>query len=236
MRWRVPGSEGEGPGVGFAGRRPGRCWWYRWGRAKLKRGRSSCQSWSRWEKPPWTWVWPKKVMMGGALLQGRPGVAHGEDVLVFVERRAVDAGDGFSIRLDGRLDGALGEGAEPLDVFPAKLVAGPEGGVAGDGVEVVGRGEAAADAVVVAADDEGGEGADEVDDLVGAGAVADDIAEIPELVISASARGSGEDGLEGFKVAVDVGEDEGAHGVDYRVLVRLSVRGQGLRKLPIGPR
>ncbi len=104
------------------------------------------------------------------------------------------------------------EFAEPVEVVGGELVAGPEGGGAGDGVEAVGRGEAAADAVVIAADDEVVEGADAVDDLVGAAAVADDVAEVPEFVDSRRQIGGvGEDGLESFEVAVDVGEDEGAH-------------------------
>ena len=107
--------------------------------------------------------------------------------------------------------GPWGSSRSQFEVFGGELVAGPEGGGAGDGVEGVGRGEAAGDAVMVAADDEGGEGADAVEDLVGAGAVADHVTEVPELVEAGELRG-GEDGVERFKVAVDVGEDEDAHG------------------------
>ena len=67
---------------------------------------------------------------------------------------------------------------------------------------------------MVAANDEGGDGADEVEDLVGAGAVADHVAEVPELVVASVRLCGFEDGFQGFEVAVDVGEDEGAHGRD----------------------
>ena len=83
------------------------------------------------------------------------------------------------------------------------------GGGARDRVEAEGGGEAAADAVVVAADVECGQRADDVDDLVGAGAVADHVAEVPDGVVGAG--GGFKDSVEGFEIAVDVGEDEGAH-------------------------
>ena len=80
---------------------------------------------------------------GDALLERGPGVPHGEDVVVLVDGRAVDAGDGYGWGVDwsggrGRFDGALLQGAEPEDVVPGELVAGPDGGGAGDGVEGVG--------------------------------------------------------------------------------------------------
>ncbi len=70
-------------------------------------------------------------------------------------------------------------------------------------------GEAAADAIVIAAHVDARERADGVDDLVRIGAVADDVAEVPKLVEGA---GGGEHGLKSLEVAVDVGDDEGAHG------------------------
>ena len=80
---------------------------------------------------------------------------------------------------------------------------------AGDGIEADRGGEAAADAVMVAADVEGGDRTDDVEDLIGAGSVADEIAEVPDGV-EVALRGL-EDGVEGFEVGVNVGEDEGAH-------------------------
>ena len=107
------------------------------------------------------------------------------------------------------LERARRDGAQPLEVVGGEFVVGPGGGGAGDGVEAERGGEAAADAVVVAADVERGERADDVDDLVGAGAVADHVAEVPDGVVGAG--GGFEDGVEGFEVGVDIGEDEGAH-------------------------
>ncbi len=114
---------------------------------------------------------------GGHLLEGSPGVAHVENVLVFVEGGAVGAGDA----LLGGVCGTLGESFEPFEVGGGELGAGPEGCGAGDGVEGVCGGEAAADAVVISADDEVLEGTDALDDLVGAASVADDVAEVPKL-------------------------------------------------------
>ncbi len=84
---------------------------------------------------------------------------------------------------------------------------GPVRGGAGDGVETQRGGEAATDAVVIAANGELRFRANRIDDLIGAGAVADDVAEIPEDIEA----GGVEDGGKGFEVRVDVGEDEGAH-------------------------
>ena len=148
---------------------------------------------------------------GGHLLERGPGVAGGEDVAVLVERGAVGAGDaGF-----GRTDGALRELLEPGEVFGGELVVGPGGGGSGDGVEAEGGGEAAADAVVIAADDEGLERADAVDDLVGSSAVADEVAEVPDFVVEAF--GCGKDGFESFEVGVNVREDESAHAAEIRI-------------------
>lgn len=180
---------------------------------------------------------------GGALMEGCPGVAHAEDVVIFVERGAVGEGDGgkkgggvevgdgggrglvigggggaggnedffFGGCLAGAgVERALGEVAKPGEVGFGEFGHGPGDGGAGGGVEVDGGGETTADAVVVAADGDGGERADEVDDLVGAAAVADGVAEIPDGVEAAGS--GGEDGGKGFEVGVDVGENEGAHG------------------------
>ena len=155
---------------------------------------------------------------GGHLLERSPGVAHAEDVLILVERGAVDAGDA-GLGGVGKLwvDGALGGFAEPEEVVGGEFVVGPLGGGAGGGVEVQRRREAAADAVVVAADNNGGDWADAVEDLVGTAAVADHVAEVPELVPGA---GGGEDGFKSFEVGVDVGEDESAHGRGFVARLR----------------
>ena len=75
---------------------------------------------------------------------------------------------------------------------------GPVGGGAGDGIEAERGGEAATDAIVIAADGELRFWSDQINDLVGAGSVADDIAEIPESIEGA---GGVEDGVESFEVA-----------------------------------
>ena len=141
----------------------------------------------------------------GCFVVGGGGGPGGDEDL-FRDRRLVRV----------RVERALRKVAEPGEVGFGELGFGPLDGGASRGIEVDGGGEAAADAVVIAADGDGGERADEVDDLIGAAAVTDGVAEIPQGV-EAGGRGV-EGGGESFEVAVNVGEDEGAHGGRARSL------------------
>src|SRR5215467_12130767 len=75
-------------------------------------------------------------------------------------------------------------------------------------IEACGAGESAADAIMISTHVDACERADGVDDLVGIGAVADDVAEIPKLIEGAR---SGEHGLKGLKISVNIGDDQGTH-------------------------
>lgn len=54
-------------------------------------------------------------------------------------------------------------------------------------------------------------GAHELQGLGGIGPVAYDVAQAPRLIRAALGRQVGQDGLQGFQVAVEVGEDCDAH-------------------------
>src|SRR5580658_8235819 len=106
--------------------------------------------------------------LGGHALQRRPGVAHGDDVVILIQRRAV--GDKRTLRGE---DGALWDGAQPFEICRRQVTMRPGGRFGSDWIEACGTGESAADAVMVAADVDARERTDVVDDLVGVGAVAD---------------------------------------------------------------
>ena len=134
------------------------------------------------------------------------GVSDADQVLVFVDGGAVDELEAGEFVY---ADGALRESTEPFEIFGRELVPGPEGGDAGDGVEVFQVHEAADGFVMIAADEDASEGADAGDDFVGIGGVADGIAEVDDEVGSGS---SGQTSVERLEVAVNVAEEKDAHG------------------------
>src|SRR6266446_2705263 len=79
------------------------------------------------------------------------GVAGANHVFIFVERRAVDELDARKL-ID--LDRTLRERAEPVEIFGGELVARPESGEAGNGVEVFEVHEAANSFVLIAANED----------------------------------------------------------------------------------
>ena len=68
------------------------------------------------------------------------GVVGADHVFIFVERGAVDELDAGEFV---EVDGTLRERAQPVEIFGSELVARPERGEAGGGVEVVEVHEAA---------------------------------------------------------------------------------------------
>ena len=77
-----------------------------------------------------------------------------------------------------------------------------------DRIEAEGGCETTADAIMVTAHVELGSGTDQVNDFIGAGAIADYVTEVPQNIEWSSRF---EDGVECFEVSVDVGENQGAH-------------------------
>jgi hypothetical protein len=130
------------------------------------------------------------------------GVELVEDVGVFVKGRAVaDLHERVDVVRPFRQLG------EPGPVIRRQLFQRPSHGVSGDGIEAVGRLEAACDLVVVPADDRQRiEQAHALDHGVGIGAVADQVAE-NQCAVVAAALGVGETGLESLQVCMDVGQD-----------------------------
>jgi len=125
------------------------------------------------------------------------------------------------------VDGTLGERAQPFEIFGGELVAGPESGEAGDGVEFVEVHEAADGFVVIAADEDVSERLRFGNDFVGVATVADGVAEIDDEVVGGS---GGQTGVQRFEVAVNVAEKEDAHGKG-RIIAFLGRkrRGEGRR-------
>ena len=99
------------------------------------------------------------------------------------------------------LDGTLGERAQPFEVFGGELVASPERGQAGDGVEVLEVHEAADGFVVIAAHEYASDRLRAGNDFVGIAAVADSIAEIDDEIVRG--RG-GQTRVQRFEVAMNV--------------------------------
>ena len=143
----------------------------------------------------------------GQVAESLLGVEIAEDVIVLVEGRAV-ADDELAV---DRLR-SLGQAPEELGVGLGQGLLGPADGGRGDGVERLQGFGAAHGLVVVAPDDrQGFEGVDLADDLVGRGAVADQVAQA-DVVVDLFLGRELEQDFEGFQVAVDVAEDQVAHG------------------------
>src|SRR5467141_1130649 len=133
------------------------------------------------------------------------GVAGADHVFIFVERRAVDELDAGKL-VD--LDRTLRERAEPVEILGGELVARPESGEAGDGVEVLEIHEAANSFVVIAANEHASQSSRLNNDFVRITAVADRVSEIDDEVVSGS---GGQTGVQRFEVAVNVAEEKDTH-------------------------
>ena len=88
-----------------------------------------------------------------------------------------------------RLEGSLRNSAKPRKIICCEFVVSPGGGGSRDGIEPESRSKAATDAVVVSAHVELASRADQIDDFVGTGAVADYVTEVPQNSNGAAARG-----------------------------------------------
>jgi hypothetical protein len=104
-------------------------------------------------KPPLHMGVAEEGQVCSHLLQGGPSVPHVEDVLVFIQRRTMDAGDLGVLRGELLRDNrTLSEVFQPLQVGRRKLLLCPERGCPGHGVEGERGGCSAADAVVISPD------------------------------------------------------------------------------------
>ncbi len=138
--------------------------------------------------------------------EGLVGVVLAEDVEILVERGAVADGEEVLDRLR-----ALRQGVQEVVAGLGHGLARPADGGGGDGVERLDRIVLGDGLVVVAADDgQRLQAPDDTDDLVGRGAVADQVAQA-DVVVDAALVGQLQDGGQGFQVAVDVAEDQNPH-------------------------
>src|SRR5215469_10136824 len=107
------------------------------------------------------------------------------------------------------LDRTLRQGTQPFKVRRLERSARPEGGDRCHRVELFQIREAGASAIVVAANHRRTHGDHALADFVGAGVVADYVAEIHHAVISGRRRKTG---LKRFKVRVNVTYEKKSHG------------------------
>src|ERR1700730_14279170 len=133
------------------------------------------------------------------------GVAGADHVFIFVERGTVDELDVGKL-VD--VDGTLRERAEPFEIFGSELVARPERGEAGDGVEILKIHETADGFVVISADEHASQSLCFNNHFVGIAAVANGISEINDEVVGGS---GGQTRVQRFEVAVNVAEKKDAH-------------------------
>src|SRR5205807_6492227 len=97
---------------------------------------------------------------------------------------------------------------EPVEILGGELVARPESGEAGNGVEVLEVHEAANSFVVIAANEDLPESLRAGNHFVGITAVADRVFEIDDEVVSWS---GGQTGVQRFEVAMNVAEKKDTH-------------------------
>jgi hypothetical protein len=112
-------------------------------------------------------------------------------------------------------------------VFGSELVAGPDGGGSGEGVEVVEREESGGGFVMIAADEDVAQTAGALDHLVGRCSVADYVAEVGDEIVG---RSCGQAGFEGFEVGVNVAKKKDSQSTpdelgDYRTAETEAVHG-----------
>src|SRR5579863_10073778 len=105
-------------------------------------------------------------------------------------------------------DGTGSELPKPVTVFACQHAFGPAAGGLRDGIEIVCAAQAAACAVVVAADEDTAEAAGFVDHLVRVSSVTNEVAEVPDHVVCG---GGGQDGCQALPVRVNVGDNKSAH-------------------------
>lgn len=94
---------------------------------------------------------------------------------------------------------------QPFEVVRGQLLAGPDGSSGGEGIEVVEFEQSGGGFVVIAANENVSQTKGVVDDLVGTGAIADDVAEIGYEIVGRSCRQAG---FHGFEVGVNVAKQQ----------------------------
>lgn len=127
-------------------------------------------------------------------------------------------GLGDQILPDGVSGGAVGKGEDVLhegegealqviDMVLRQLESSPMGCGARIGIEVLSVYLSNGSPIVVACYGDVVKFSEEIDNFTRVGAVADDVAETPDLVDGAAGIGVGQDSLECLEVGMDIGED-----------------------------
>src|SRR3984957_410039 len=141
----------------------------------------------------------KKSDRGRSLNQAVEGLRRSAHVFVLAARRTVNDGKTVDRCRSSR------QFFEIFTKFRTQLIACPEGGIAGDGIEIFGVGQAASGFVVVAANCDRVNFADAVDYFVRVGSVADDVTQAHGFF--PLAFGGSERGVERREVGVNVAEN-----------------------------
>jgi hypothetical protein len=128
---------------------------------------------------------PEECNLRGRIEQAVESLSRRENIFVLIAKGAVNHYETiFSERAGGKL-------LKPFAIFGAELVASPESDGAGDGIEVVGVGQAGAGFIMIAANGERADFADAIYHFVGIGTVADDVAQADYFVPVAFRGGEG---------------------------------------------
>src|SRR6266851_393210 len=141
------------------------------------------------------------------LLQRSPGIPHAQDVLILIERRAMRQRNLTELLW---LQWSLRHSPQPHKILRRQLIMSPHGGGTGNGVETQRRGKAATHAIVIAPNVHLRLRPYQINHLVGAGPIPNDVPEVPENVEGVCC---GECGVECFEVPVDVRQNKGAHSI-----------------------
>ena len=116
--------------------------------------------------------------------------------------------DELYVRQLVKMHRAVRKRAQPVQIGRRELFASPEGGQAGDGVELVEVHEAANGFVVIAANESASQSLRLGDDFVGISSVADRIAKVDDEVMG---RSGGQTGVQRLEIAVNVAKKEDTH-------------------------
>ena len=147
-----------------------------------------------------------QAVRGGQQVECGLGLGRVEQVLDYrCAQAAVDEGE-------GRHKGDLGQLGQEALFVGVELPGSPPDCGEGGPIEVGGVDDSRGGVVVVAGDGLKVELTQSVQAPGGVGSVADEIAEAPDDVEAAVPFGVGNNGIEGFDVGVDVGDDQSAQG------------------------
>src|SRR5690349_14214514 len=132
-------------------------------------------------------------------------VVNVDQIFVLIKGRAMHAGN---IQSRFGLKRTLGQSLEPFKVCGSEIFLRPKCGQRSDGIKAFQVANPRARLVVVAADKHGAEFVRPGNYFVGVGAISDQVAKIPDHVVS---RERGSAGAERVVVRMDVTDDEDAH-------------------------